>query len=104
MIGEKIRDEKDESFRIVFCALGDSRNKEYDFNSDKSDKKIVQKTWDKILKFIYRRYKSHWDEKKEHSQWPCIGKELWDLSEKYDETAFVNYILYYLDSSSKCNF
>ena len=39
---------------------------------------IPQIAWDKVLTFIYNRFRKYRDEKASHGQWDKAGRDLWD--------------------------
>jgi hypothetical protein len=41
---------------------------------------VPQITWDRVIRFIFRRFNDYRDQKVDHSQWDAVGKCLWDLS------------------------
>ena len=40
--------------------------------------KIPQNTWEGVLEFIYNRFEKYERFKRDHSQWDCDGKQLWN--------------------------
>lgn len=57
--------------------------------------KVPQKTWNNVLEFIYNRFVKYEVQKRDHSQWDCDGKQLWNFFEcnKRNKSNFKNEII-----------
>jgi hypothetical protein len=72
----------------LFC-LGKQINREL----QKSHPNIPQVTWEKVLRFIYSRFKNYEPQKSRHPQWEDEGQKLWRVSSKSeDENEFISKI------------
>ncbi len=61
-------------YHISLACFGASVNSEI----SKKFPSVPQILWDKVLAFIYDRFKTYPDQKASHGQWDDVGKNLWD--------------------------
>lgn len=93
-----VRDDNHEDLDTVvsyICKNGfyDSSDRYFSFlsagkNKDtlpKKYKKVLQYTWDEILKFIHNRFKNYSKEKANHGQWDETGRFLWDEFKNFQD-------------------
>jgi len=73
----------DHKFRVRLFAIGSKKNNEL-------IPKVVQLTWDEILKFIHHRLTTYNEHKAQHDQWDNAGKWLYDQSTNLSVDEFVN--------------
>jgi len=72
----------DHMFRVRLFAIGSEEN-------GRLPPKVVQLTWDEILRFIHHRLTAYKEHKAQHEQWDCVGKHLYRLSTKLPIDEFV---------------
>jgi len=66
----------DKSCQVSLVCIGKRTN----HNIRRKYNKILQLTWEEILRFIYGRSSEFRNQKSSHGQWEEIAKELWDCS------------------------
>jgi hypothetical protein len=64
---------KNSAYRAHLIALAGERN--LNLTAERPD--VLQITWLDVADFIYRRFGTQKDPKKQHQQWDSIGKQLW---------------------------
>jgi hypothetical protein len=68
----------DESMYFSLFCLGVQENKQ----RKERYPDVPQRTWEQVLRFIYRRFRTYRREKANHGQWDDAGQELWRCFEK----------------------
>jgi hypothetical protein len=53
----------------------------------------LQLTWDRVFRFIYGRYQTYWNAKRQHQQWPRVGQFLWDRCRDRKENEYITEML-----------
>lgn len=49
---------------------------------------VLQISWAEVAEFIFRRYKRYQSAKRDHQQWPKVGRVLWELAVSVSESDF----------------
>ncbi len=62
------------AYHISLACFGESVNSRI----SKKFPSVPQILWDKVLVFIYKRFRTYPDQKASHEQWGDVGKNLWD--------------------------
>lgn len=63
-----------DAYHLSLACFGKSVNSEI----SKNYPSVPQTLWDKVLTFIYSRFRAYPDQKASHGQWDDAGKNLWD--------------------------
>lgn len=85
---------ENDSFVVRLFAIGKRKNEHLSL-------KIVQLTWEEILKFIYWRFKKYQKQKAQHEQWDNVGKTLYELSKTHDEDSFIKTVMEEMEKNQK---
>jgi hypothetical protein len=76
-------------YRVSLLCFGESRDPEV----TRKYPNVPQILWDKVLRFIYERFREYRKEKCSHGQWDQDGKQLWDAADtSNDVDAFMRQI------------
>lgn len=63
-----------EACHLTLACFGKDSN----FDISKNFPAVPQILWDKVLEFIYNRFRMYPDQKESHGQWDKAGRDLWD--------------------------
>lgn len=87
----------DDKFRVRLFAIGAKRN-------EGLPPRVIQLTWDEILRFIHYRLTTYSAHKAQHDQWDRDGKLLYNLSTTSSADAFVSVIKAFMENYVRaCN-
>jgi len=64
----------DTAYHLTLACFGEATNSDI----EKNFPDIPQILWDKVLTFIYNRFRKYRDQKASHGQWDEAGRALWD--------------------------
>uniref|UniRef100_A0A7V2ZHB1 Uncharacterized protein n=1 Tax=Ignavibacterium album TaxID=591197 RepID=A0A7V2ZHB1_9BACT len=62
------------AYYVTLACFGETRNSDI----SKNFPNIPQILWDKVLTFIYKRFRTYRDQKSSHGQWDEAGRNLWN--------------------------
>ena len=70
-----------EGFKFKFVGIGNRESN--GFNNRYKDG--IQITWDRLLKFIYHRFREVRIQKRNNAQWETIGRDVFSLANRFEE-------------------
>lgn len=80
---------ENKTYFLSLICIGESKN--YTFK--RKYLKLKQITWCEILEFIYDRFEKYKYYKRQHDQWDCDGKQLWNCFKCNTKSNFKNEII-----------
>jgi hypothetical protein len=84
---------ENESYCISLICIGESKN----YSFQRKYLKLKQITWCEVLEFIYDRFEKYKHYKRQHDQWDCDGKQLWNCFKCNTKSKFKKEIISCLD-------